>query len=189
MLLLGAGMGVAFVPLTMTSLAGVAPEDSGAAASMVNVMQQVGGALGLSILVTVVRRGQPGRSPAPAAPRHRGRPGPAHAHPRHVVAFTVAAAFDLAALLVTVLVIRGRAASPAPAPAAAPVETNTVETNTEETDAEELAVQTADAGIACRRCRQPWSSRPHDSRARRGTLTLPRAGPGSAAVLRRRNSM
>ncbi len=31
MLLLGAGMGVVFVPLTMASLAGVHPEDSGAA--------------------------------------------------------------------------------------------------------------------------------------------------------------
>ena len=53
MLLLGAGMGLAFVPLTMASLAGVPPQDSGAAASMVNVMQQVGGTLGLAILVTI----------------------------------------------------------------------------------------------------------------------------------------
>ena len=52
MLLIGAGMGVVFVPLTMASLAGVRPEDSGAASSMVNVMQQVGGSLGLAILVT-----------------------------------------------------------------------------------------------------------------------------------------
>ena len=52
MLLIGAGMGVAFVPLTMASLAGVRPEDSGAASSMVNVTQQVGGSLGLAILVT-----------------------------------------------------------------------------------------------------------------------------------------
>src|SRR5499425_2367328 len=52
MLLLGAGMGVVFVPLTMASLNGVHPEDSGAASSMVNVMQQVGGSLGLAILVT-----------------------------------------------------------------------------------------------------------------------------------------
>ena len=52
MLLLGAGMGVVFVPLTMASLPGVHPEDSGAASSMVNVMQQVGGSLGLAILVT-----------------------------------------------------------------------------------------------------------------------------------------
>jgi hypothetical protein len=53
MLLIGTGMGIVFVPLTMVSLAGVAPADSGAASSMVNVTQQVGGSLGLAILVTV----------------------------------------------------------------------------------------------------------------------------------------
>jgi EmrB/QacA subfamily drug resistance transporter len=53
MLLFGFGMGFIFVPLTMTSVAGVRPEDSGAASAMLNVMQQVGGSLGLSILVTV----------------------------------------------------------------------------------------------------------------------------------------
>jgi EmrB/QacA subfamily drug resistance transporter len=53
MLFLGLGMGVAFIPLTTASLAGVAPEDAGAASGLVNVMQQVGGALGLGILVTL----------------------------------------------------------------------------------------------------------------------------------------
>ena len=53
MLMMGFGMGLAFVPLTSASLAGVAPEDSGAASAMVNVAQQVGGALGLAALVTV----------------------------------------------------------------------------------------------------------------------------------------
>src|SRR5262249_42391063 len=76
MLLLGTGMGVAFVPLTMVSLHGVAPEDSGAAASMVNVMQQVGGALGLAILVTVFG------NPASAAASRHVTPGAMaqHAH-------------------------------------------------------------------------------------------------------------
>ena len=59
MLLLGSGMGLVFVPLTTLSLAGVAREDSGAASSMVNVTQQVGGSLGLAILVTVLRHGLP----------------------------------------------------------------------------------------------------------------------------------
>jgi EmrB/QacA subfamily drug resistance transporter len=53
MFLLGLGMGVAFIPLTTASLAGVEPRDAGAASGLVNVMQQVGGALGLGILVTV----------------------------------------------------------------------------------------------------------------------------------------
>jgi len=53
LVLFGIGNGLAFVPLTMASLAGVAPADAGAASGLVNVMQQVGGALGLSVLVTI----------------------------------------------------------------------------------------------------------------------------------------
>ena len=96
MLLLGTGMGVVFVPLTTVSLAGVAAQDSGAASSMVNVMQQVGGALGLAILVTVFG----------TAYRHAAAAGAAaHGALIHGVAsaFTVAAAFDGCALLVILL--------------------------------------------------------------------------------------
>ena len=53
LLFFGAGNGLAFVPLTSAALAGVDPADAGAASGLVNVMQQVGGALGLSVLVTV----------------------------------------------------------------------------------------------------------------------------------------
>jgi EmrB/QacA subfamily drug resistance transporter len=53
MVLIGAGMGVSFVSLTSASLAEVAPEDAGAASGLVNVSQQLGGALGLAVLVTV----------------------------------------------------------------------------------------------------------------------------------------
>lgn len=49
----GLGNGLAFVPLTTAALSGVEPEDQGAASGLVNVMQQVGGSLGLAILVTV----------------------------------------------------------------------------------------------------------------------------------------
>ncbi len=102
MLLLGTGMGVVFVPLTTVSLAGVAPADSGAASSMVNVMQQLGGALGLAILVTVFG----------TAYRHAVAAGTAahstavnHGALIHGVAsaFTVAAVFDGCALLVILL--------------------------------------------------------------------------------------
>lgn len=53
LVLFGLGNGLAFVPLTATALTGVAPADAGAASGLVNVMQQVGGALGLAVLVTV----------------------------------------------------------------------------------------------------------------------------------------
>jgi EmrB/QacA subfamily drug resistance transporter len=49
----GAGTGIAFGPLTSAGLAGVAPSDAGAASGMLNVSQQLGGSLGLGILVTV----------------------------------------------------------------------------------------------------------------------------------------
>jgi len=93
MLLLGAGMGVAFVPLTMASLAGVRPQESGAASSMVNVTQQVGGSLGLAILVTAYS----------TAIRHQTV---VHAM---ASAFTLAAVFDVIALLIVVVIIRDRA--------------------------------------------------------------------------------
>jgi hypothetical protein len=49
----GLGNGMAFVPLTTTALDGVEPADAGAASGLVNVMQQLGGSLGLAVLVTV----------------------------------------------------------------------------------------------------------------------------------------
>ncbi|MFJ2577964.1 MFS transporter [Kitasatospora aureofaciens] len=52
-LLFGFGMGSIFVPVTLTAVSRVAPHETGAATSMLNTMQQVGGSLGLSILVTV----------------------------------------------------------------------------------------------------------------------------------------
>lgn len=53
MMLMGAGMGISFVSLTSASLAEVRPEDAGAASGLVNVSQQLGGAVGLAVLVTV----------------------------------------------------------------------------------------------------------------------------------------
>ncbi len=53
LMLFGAGNGLAFVPLTSTSLSGVRQEEAGAASGLVNVMQQLGGALELAVLVSV----------------------------------------------------------------------------------------------------------------------------------------
>ena len=109
MVLLGAGMGAVFVPLTTASLAGVRPEDSGAASSMVNVMQQVGGALGLAVLVAVfgTAYGNAIRHPlAGAAPAQQARNALAHGMS---TAFLLAAIFDAVALLVIAALIRTRA--------------------------------------------------------------------------------
>jgi EmrB/QacA subfamily drug resistance transporter len=109
MLLLGLGMGLVFVPLTMASLADVPAADSGAAASMVNVMQQVGGALGLAILVTIY--GTASR----AAARHPLLGATVAARAEHArvhgmaASFTSAAIFDAIAFLVVLVAIRMRA--------------------------------------------------------------------------------
>ncbi|MEU6295228.1 MFS transporter [Streptomyces erythrochromogenes] len=53
MLFFALGMGLQFVSLTLMALSNVADRESGAASGLLNTMQQVGGSLGLSILVTV----------------------------------------------------------------------------------------------------------------------------------------
>ncbi|WP_457253067.1 MFS transporter [Pedococcus sp. P5_B7] len=55
--ILAVGMGLTFVPMTLTATAGVASEDSGVASAVLNTMQQVGGALGLATLSTVFANG------------------------------------------------------------------------------------------------------------------------------------
>ncbi|MEW2251534.1 MFS transporter [Streptomyces sp. NPDC058733] len=52
MLVFSLGMGMEFVSLTLMALSNVAPREAGAASGLLNATQQVGGSLGLSILVT-----------------------------------------------------------------------------------------------------------------------------------------
>jgi EmrB/QacA subfamily drug resistance transporter len=119
MVLLGAGMGVVFVPLTTVSLAGVRPQDSGAASSMVNVMQQLGGSLGLAVLVAAFGTARRTAVEHPVAGLS------AAAFQQHVLAhgmadaFGLAAIFDVAALLIIATLLRGRPAGPALAPSEA----------------------------------------------------------------------
>ncbi len=53
MVLLAVAMGCLFVPLTVTAVSKVANTDAGLASALLNVGQQVGGALGLSVMATV----------------------------------------------------------------------------------------------------------------------------------------
>jgi hypothetical protein len=53
MLLTAVGLGLIFAPLLLVSLTKVANNDTGVASSLVNVGQQVGGAVGLAVLGTV----------------------------------------------------------------------------------------------------------------------------------------
>ena len=52
-MLMSVGMGLTFVPLTLTAVHHLPAEDSGIGSGVLNTMQQVGGALGLAILSTV----------------------------------------------------------------------------------------------------------------------------------------
>jgi predicted MFS family arabinose efflux permease len=51
--ILAVGLGLSFVPITISATTGVTPEDSGLASGLLNTTQQVGGSLGLAILSTV----------------------------------------------------------------------------------------------------------------------------------------
>ena len=108
----GAGNGLAFVPLTTFSLDGVAPADAGAASGLVNVMQQVGGSLGLAVLVTVF-----GTASADAArhPKAGLTPGQLSQHIFTVAAdkaFWLATAFVIVTLLLAIFAIRTPKAAP-----------------------------------------------------------------------------
>jgi EmrB/QacA subfamily drug resistance transporter len=52
-LMMSFGMGLVFVPLTLTAVHHLRNEDSGIGSGVLNTMQQVGGALGLSLLGTI----------------------------------------------------------------------------------------------------------------------------------------
>ncbi|MFD9399120.1 MFS transporter [Streptomyces sp. NPDC060011] len=140
MLLFGFGMGLNFVTLTVTAVAGVAQHDAGAASGLLNVTQQVGGSLGLSILTTVFgtasrdeAQKQVPKFLAEASPGQKAEFARTHQLPSpwsHDVlaqgistAFVPAVAMGLLALIVATLVIRVRksdleALSGAPAPVA-----------------------------------------------------------------------
>ncbi|HEV7752835.1 MAG TPA: MFS transporter [Baekduia sp.] len=53
MVVLGVGLGLSFVPITIAATSGVAAGDSGLASGLLNTTQQVGGSLGLAILSSV----------------------------------------------------------------------------------------------------------------------------------------
>ncbi|HWA65698.1 MAG TPA: MFS transporter [Mycobacteriales bacterium] len=104
-ILVAAGMGCIFVPITLGAVSGVRPEDSGIASAMLNVGQQVGGTLGLSALVAV----------SSAAARHAastpgGRHGVALTHYVFTrgadAAFRVGALFALVGLVAAFVLIR-----------------------------------------------------------------------------------
>lgn len=109
------GMGLAFVPLTLTAVSGVKPDETGLASALLNMAQQIGGALGLAVLVTVA---------LDATHRKVRSLTPAHGHPSvhalaiatthgYTTAFAVGAAVAFIGLVIAALVIRAQPKAPA----------------------------------------------------------------------------
>jgi hypothetical protein len=119
LVLIGTGMGVSFVSLTSAGLHGVAPDDAGAASGLINVVQQLGAALGLAVLVTVfdsVNHGAAGHGLS------QGITASARATLVHGIdtTFVAGTAFALAALTSIALFVRPERPQPAPEMVAEP---------------------------------------------------------------------
>ena len=108
------GLGLTFVPMTLTAVHGVEHRDAGIASALLNTAQQVGGALGLAVLSTLSTRAADHRLPDAAGQFARGaaghdlsllaKAGDALTH-GYTVAFAAAAVFFLGALLITAIAI------------------------------------------------------------------------------------
>jgi EmrB/QacA subfamily drug resistance transporter len=70
LVLMGVGGGLGFAPLNVVIMNNVRPTDAGAASGMLQTMQQVGGSLGLAILVTVFGSASRHAAAHPAAGVH-----------------------------------------------------------------------------------------------------------------------
>jgi EmrB/QacA subfamily drug resistance transporter len=122
----GCGLGLLFVPLTLTALSRVGESDSGAASSLLSTGQQVGGAIGLAVLGTAAWAVAAGQARSAGYPALSPRLPPDVYH--HALttgfghAFLAAAGIMLAALVVAATVIRAdvrRPATPVANPASA----------------------------------------------------------------------
>jgi EmrB/QacA subfamily drug resistance transporter len=117
-MIFGFGMGCIFVPVMLTAVSGVAPHETGSATGLLNTTQQVGGSLGLAILVTVFATAQ--RNEAKALFPHRD-PNQVFVHGM-TSAFQVSLVFTGIALLMALFVMKppqrlGLMAQPAAPPA------------------------------------------------------------------------
>ena len=103
-LLAGAGLGFAFVPVTIGAVSGIESDDAGLASGLINASQQIGGALGLAVLATIAN----GRTDDVLAAAG-GDPAaiPGALTEGFQTAFLVGAGFALLGLLLTAILISG----------------------------------------------------------------------------------
>ena len=100
------------MPISIAALAGIQPNEAGLASGLINTSQQIGGALGVAILTTV----------AVSRTNHELADGASNAVAStagYQLAFYVAAAFAVANLIATLLILHRRELEPSPAGAAA----------------------------------------------------------------------
>jgi MFS family permease len=98
-LLIGVGLGFAFVPVSIAALAGVSGQDAGLASGLINTSQQIGGALGVAILTTV-------STTTTESSAQDGVAQPQALVDGFSAAFWVAAAFAVVAVVLTLTVLR-----------------------------------------------------------------------------------
>jgi EmrB/QacA subfamily drug resistance transporter len=98
-LLIGVGLGFAFVPVSIAALAGVTGKDAGLASGLINTSQQIGGALGLAILTTVATT----RTEDLLA---EGKPQPEALTEGFSIAFWAGVGFAAISLLATLLALK-----------------------------------------------------------------------------------
>jgi EmrB/QacA subfamily drug resistance transporter len=101
MILLGVGLGLAFVAVTIAGTSGVAPEDAGLASGLLNTTQQVGFSVGLAILTSVA-------TSRTTSALHSHVPLPTALTHGFTAAFTVATILCALAALVAITLLPGR---------------------------------------------------------------------------------
>jgi MFS family permease len=107
MVLLAAGMGLVFVPVTLLGTAGIDAADQGLASGLFNTSQQFGGALGLAVLSTLAASRTDSRLADAEATVSRVQQLEAQVDGYHL-AFLVGAVLMVAAAAVTAVIVRGR---------------------------------------------------------------------------------
>jgi fucose permease len=119
LIIIAAGLGLAFVPLTLTAVSGVRPEETWLASALLNTSQQIGGALGLAVLATVAIDATKSELSSLTAHAHGHASAQAVAQATatatthgYTTAFAVGAAVAFAGLIISLLVIRTPQKSP-----------------------------------------------------------------------------
>ena len=98
-ILIGIGLGFSFVPVSIAALAGIAQHEAGLASGLINTNQQIGGAIGLAILITISTTRTDNQLAAGASQPEALVSG-------FQLAFWVAAAFAVIGLLTTLAVLK-----------------------------------------------------------------------------------